>query len=340
MRGWKRYSRIVRALLAGVCSMAVTLPIGYAQSLSAFMQVKIDKSVRPTTGFVPANREQYLALNQPLRPRGPVPAKVDISDRFPVPGYQGQQMNCVAWAVGYAARSYYVAKDSGGDLLRAENVASPAFIYNTLNKRKGGSKDCKTSIAIQDAITLLQTDGAVPLAVMMYREDDCIAQALPAVLTAHAPRFRVQGYLRVDDESDIKGQISRGNPVIFAINLTKEFDTWDQTVFKDGASFKSTARDGRQHAMVITGYDDARKAYKFINSWSNEWGEGGFGWIDYQAAKALWIEGYVMTLGAKPAAVPAAAVTPPEQLAAAPSARTATTYTPTTITTTVTRTTD
>ena len=325
MQGWGKCSRILSLLLAGLCSAAAVLPMAYAQGLSAFMHVKIDKSVRITTGVVPANREQYLSLNQPLRTRGPIPAKVDISDRFPVPGYQGKQMNCVAWAVGYAARSYYVVKESGGDLQRAENVASPAFIYNTLNKRKGGSTDCKTSIAIQDAINLLKTEGAVPLNVMMYREDDCIAQVLPEVLTAHAPRFRVQGYLRVDDESDIKGQISRGNPVIFAMNLTKEFDTWDQSVFKDGGPFKSTVKDGRQHAMVITGYDDERKAYKFINSWSNEWGEGGFGWIDYQTAKALWIEGYVMTLGATKAAVPSStSVLALEQPAAMPSPRTAT----------------
>ena len=310
MQVWRKRILKLSLLWASLSGMAAMPSLAVAQELSELIQVTVDKSTR-ATGFRPTNRDQYLALDEAPRTRGPLPARADISERFPTPSDQGPQQNCVAWAVGYAARSYYAAKESGGDLQRFENVVSPAYIYNTVNRLQRGGSDCQTPISITAALDLLKAQGAVPLTVMNYRADDCMSQVLPEVLSAYAQRFRLQGYVRVDDEIAIKTQISRGNPVIFAIHLTKDFDTWDMEVFSKQGPFKSTARDGRQHAMVISGYDNARKAYKFINSWSNEWGEGGFGWLDYQAAKALWIEGYVMTVGTAQQALPP---TPPVAL--------------------------
>ena len=46
----------------------------------------------------------------------------------------------------------------------------------------------------------------------------------------------------------------------------------------------------------MTGFDEARQAFKFINAWSNEWGERGYGWIDYKTLLTLWMEGYGMTV--------------------------------------------
>ena len=290
----------------------------YAQELNDLIEVTAGQSVQ-ATGFRPTDRDAYLALEVVPRTRGVPPPKADLSDKFPTPANQGRQANCVAWAVGYAARSYYLAVDSGGDRLRLENVVSPAFLYNTLNVQQKGGSDCQTPIAISDALDLLKVRGAVPLTAMKYHENDCLTQVNPAVLSAHAKRFRLKEYRTVDDEIDIKKQVAGGNPVIFAIHLTKDFDSpavWNAEAFSKNGPFKSTAKDGRAHAMVITGYDDARKAYKFMNSWGNAWGEGGFGWIDYQAAKALWIEGYVMTVEAVDTAPPARpAPQPPQQTA-------------------------
>ncbi len=35
------------------------------------------------------------------------------------------------------------------------------------------------------------------------------------------------------------------------------------------------------HALVITGYDDATGRFQFLNSWGKEWGDGGYGTMDY-----------------------------------------------------------
>jgi C1A family cysteine protease len=36
-----------------------------------------------------------------------------------------------------------------------------------------------------------------------------------------------------------------------------------------------------QHAVAICGYDDAKHAYKVVNSWGTGWGDAGYSWIDY-----------------------------------------------------------
>ena len=43
------------------------------------------------------------------------------------------------------------------------------------------------------------------------------------------------------------------------------------------------------HAVVIVGYDDLRQAVEIRNSWSNEWGDDGYAWMEYQTLnRCIW----------------------------------------------------
>jgi hypothetical protein len=46
---------------------------------------------------------------------------------------------------------------------------------------------------------------------------------------------------------------------------------------------------GGYHAVVLTGYDDSTMQFQFLNSWGKDWGQGGYGTIDYALVTA---EGY------------------------------------------------
>jgi C1A family cysteine protease len=51
------------------------------------------------------------------------------------------------------------------------------------------------------------------------------------------------------------------------------------------------------HTIAICGYDDAKHAYKIMNSWGTSWGDGGFSWIDYDfLPQASFYYGYVISL--------------------------------------------
>ena len=87
--------------------------------------------------------------------RGYLPDRVDLSDRFPVPGDQGEQNSCVGWAVGYAARAYYANKVEGRDLSNSKNIPSPAYIYNSI-PRLSGPDQCGNARSYRDSASELR----------------------------------------------------------------------------------------------------------------------------------------------------------------------------------------
>jgi C1A family cysteine protease len=233
-----------------------------------------------------------------------LPSKYDLSADLPPPGNQGDQSSCVAWSVGYAARTYYLKHYYAKDVTQRENALSPAYIYNSL--KSGG--DCENGLSLTGALNLLQKSGGVPLSVLPYDPHQCLTLPSAEELSHYSDRFRIRGYRKVRDEDDIKGELYRDNPVVFAIDAGPVFDHYHSGVI-------DTTEDpgpGSAHAMVIVGYDDDRQAFHFVNSWGPSWGEKGFGWISYRAARALWIEGYVMDVAAPPAP-PTPSPAPPPQ---------------------------
>ena len=79
----------------------------------------------------------------------------------------------------------------------------------------------------------------------------------------------------------VKSQLARGVPVIFAIR------SGPRLVAHRGDGVFDTPEDapGIGHAMLVTGYDDARRAFRIQNSWGREWGDGGYAWYSYD----LWL---------------------------------------------------
>ena len=84
---------------------------------------------------------------------------------MPAVGDQGEQGSCVGWAVGSAARSYYVGAVDGQHVGQDTNLVGPAFVYDSIRDRNAGS-------SIPNALDLL-TSGAVSLAEYPYDDPLC-----------------------------------------------------------------------------------------------------------------------------------------------------------------------
>jgi C1A family cysteine protease len=48
-----------------------------------------------------------------------------------------------------------------------------------------------------------------------------------------------------------------------------------------GFIWRTSVAGSLRHCVVICGYDDAKHAYKVMNSFGTSWGDAGFSWIDY-----------------------------------------------------------
>ena len=232
------------------------------------------------------------------KPRTPLfraflPEFVDLSDRFPVAGHQGKQGSCVGWAVGYAARSYYNSAPEGGGRLTAEEIPSPAYIYDSI-RRPGYS--CDRGTRISDALNLLMK-GAVAHAEYRYDTDLCRRPGTDMV--ARASRFRIAEWQVVDTDrlDQMKAELANGHPVVIGMRDNREFHR-----LRGGRIWRAgypEEKDGH-HAVTVVGYSERGQFFTVMKSWGPGWGLRGFGRISYDTFEKRVKYGFSMRIVASP----------------------------------------
>ncbi|EMJ99361.1 C1 family peptidase [Leptospira sp. B5-022] len=209
-------------------------------------------------------------------------SSMDLSQYMPPVGDQGQQSSCVAWSTAYATKSfqeYMERKDRGWKLSDSSgspnysNIFSPSFIYNQIN----GGRD--NGSLISDAMRLVVEKGAAPWSSMPYNERDYLRRPSQDAFNA-ASAYKAKEFLRIrqTDPTELKNQLSLGRPVVAGIIVYENFmNLKGREVYKEGVG-----KTYGGHAITIVGYDDSKGVFKFINSWSTQWGDNGYGYIDYR----------------------------------------------------------
>jgi hypothetical protein len=301
-------------LLAGLCA-AVLLAAGgaplWAQSFDP-------PDTEYSNGYQEDDPDFLRTL--PLEPthRAYIPTSVDLSYRLPEPGNQGRAQSCTAWAIAYAARSYYTSAYESRDTRDLKNVASPAFVFNVAWPRSK-THACNSGISFANAVDVLK-QGAPSLAAYPYRASDCAAPAPETI--ASARDFRVAGLRRIDQTriDDVKGALARSHPVVISL---RDDAAWQH--FRGAGVFDRTSLDVVKgwHAMTLVGYDERKQAFRLINSWGKRWGDNGYAWISYEAFKARVRQAVILDVERPktPVAVrpqPNVAVSPPRPLAEPP----------------------
>lgn len=85
----------------------------------------------------------------------------------------------------------------------------------------------------------------------------------------------------------IKAAICKYGPVSASVQVTESFKAYKSGVFDEFANGDTN------HAIVLVGWDDARKAWLLRNTWGTDWGEAGYMWIRYGSnsvgKRASWV---------------------------------------------------
>ncbi len=292
--------RSYRRLLGGLGAVVVLALL----SVPALAQQSFSRGY----GALPSDPEKVRSLTGTPEFRSFLPEVVDLSSYFPVPGDQGNQGSCTAWAAGYAARAYYAAAVEQRRITSPQSIPSPAFIYGLI---VSDPTDCGSGSSNPLALEVLKQFGSLSLADYPYRDDTC---ALPSDAEFSAVSdFRIKDYLVVDHTrlDQVKGELADGNPVIIRIVPEENFDTlWNQP---DGVwRAPPLLENSFGHAMVLVGYNEAKQTFKFINSWGPDWSDGGYGRMDYQTFLNRVTEAFVMVLPTGEPTVPVADLDPEE----------------------------
>lgn len=244
-----------------------------------------------STGLILMDEDEYDALPErdPLM-RGRLPQFVDLSSFFPEPGHQGSQGSCVGWAVGYALKTYQEALEFNISQPQEWDHFSPAFVFNSIKQ----GDDCTAGSRISDALEFVSNTGAVRMQDFPYEEAQCLPPADD--VKSLGRDYSIKSYRRLQKEGmlfAIREALSNEKPVVIAMRVFPSFENWS-----GGGNYQHDPDIEFQvdfHAVTVVGYDDERRALKIINSWGDGWGDDGFFWMDYRAARQLIAEAYVTT---------------------------------------------
>ena len=214
-----------------------------------------------TTGALANDPAVEGALPMAERHRAFLPVTVDLSDRMPPVGNQGGLGSCGAWAVAYAARSYYTGALERRDTHQPVNLPSPSYVYHLA--RENG---CDDGTNVDRVVGVLRR-GALSLADAPYT-DACLPPAA-ATSVSRAHDFRVRGEIRVDvgHRDDAKGQLARGNPVIIRFHTSTAFQKIRSAETLTEPAPPPGDKNVGWHFVTLVGYDDTRQAFRLMNSW-------------------------------------------------------------------------
>ncbi len=241
-------------------------------------------------GWIPDSSEKYASFNKASMSKvgnmGANPEAVDLSAKFPTPGSQGMQSSCTAWATAYALKTYLEKVDYDWDQDTIEHQFSPAYVYNQIN----GGRDQGSSIS--DALDLIVKQGVCTLATMPYNVQNYTVQPNNEQ-RAEAAKYKSLswGTISKGNIEEFKTQLAAGIPIVVGIPVYNDFD---RISANDPIYDNADGNIKGYHAICLVGYDDNKKAFKFINSWGNRWGLNGYGYIAYNLIQQFQTPGYVM----------------------------------------------
>jgi hypothetical protein len=215
------------------------------------------------------------------------PSKVVLPSAFalqtPPIADQKNTEECATFSSAYAILGFY--NGASHTVADYDKVGSPEFLFSYYKKINHDSFDIGCQLFSEGTTTglaeILQKVGTCSWNQMPFINN--INPIVPS--TIQVGQALVNAVPRVvkisnDDCANpdiLKKHIASGRPIWICVAVD---DYWQNA----NASFiwKTKGAHPEGHVMAITGWDDAKNAYKVQNSWGTNWGDAGFGWIDYQ----------------------------------------------------------
>lgn len=125
-----------------------------------------------------------------------------------------------------------------------------------------------------------------------------------AAAIAAAAKNKITDYASVAQTSQqMKGCLASGKPFLFGFTVYESFESpaVEQTGIVPLPKPGESVLGG--HDVCICGYDDAKGRFKFKNSWSDQWGAGGYGWFPYEYCLSADLSGDFWVINTIPGGV-------------------------------------
>ena len=244
------------------------------------------REILRTTGLT------FRSAAKKSRPEKVLPASADLREWCSPVEDQGRLGSCTAQA-GAGIIEYYEQKSFGRHI-----DASRLFLYKVtrnLMKMRGD-----TGAYLRSTIGAMVLFGAPPEEYWPYTDiPEDFDKEPPAFCYSFAQNYKTIKYYRHDPPSAapedilyrVKTYLAAGHPAMFGFTV---YSSIEQASGSGRIPFPSPLdKIEGGHAVVAVGYDDKMKirnrydgeeaegALLIRNSWGQDWGEGGYGWLPY-----------------------------------------------------------
>ena len=173
---------------------------------------------------------------------GNLPSSVDLGDKFPPIGDQGEYGTCVAWAVGYNLKTALNGIDNqwtASQLAQASNQTSPKDIFWAIPSAEKGT-DCNGT-QFESAMDMLISRGGASLATVPYSGLGDCSQTPDQSWTQDASDNRLVNYRKIADQNNsasmtvanFKAYLAEGRPVAIGARLGDRFMRWNSDAVID-----------------------------------------------------------------------------------------------------------
>jgi len=230
-----------------------------------------------TLGCIKDKDDERDYLMRAYLPVIKLPKKIDYSHGMSPIRDQGEEGTCVGFATVTGMKEYQEALD-----YKKEVILSPRFVYSEC-KKNDGMPDIEGT-TIRAAMRILKSKGVCQEKFWPYMPNQKTKAKKGAV--SNAKKFCVITYARILNLNELRLSLTSKGPCVIGVEV---FEGMMKTKTGLVPMPKKTERSLGGHAICPVGYDDKKKEIKFKNSWSDKWGQKGYGVLPY-----AYVERYMM----------------------------------------------
>ena len=206
-----------------------------------------------------------------------LPKKIDWTPKMSPVRDQGQEGTCVGFAATTGMKEYQEKVD-----YQKLVMLSPRFLYSECKKIDG--MPWLEGTTIRAAMGVLKVKGVCQEKFWPYQP---LKKNKPlSGASSNAKKFRILTYARILDLDELRMSLATKGPAVLGIEVFKG-------MLKTKTGIVPLPKKGERsiggHAICAVGYDDEKELIKFKNSWSEKWGQVGYGFLPY-----AYIERYMM----------------------------------------------
>jgi Papain family cysteine protease len=195
---------------------------------------------------------------------------------------QQETSKCAAFSSAYCIVGMY--NGLGSASADNDKAGSPEFAYAYY--KKSNNDDCASGSFMFDEgnatgmAEILKTVGTTSWNQLPFVNSN-VCTVTTASQVTQAANNKISDYARLDEDqftnvAELKNWIYSGYPLWFGVDIDAGFQELGTSTWS-----KASGKSEGGHAMTLVGWDDSKKAFKIANSWGKDWGDNGFGWVDY-----------------------------------------------------------